>query len=201
VGVVLTQDALVQGVWIALIALIGLVCSYYMQPWARDLFSYRTDGIWKAALAFAAWMILCVIAGQAGVGVTVALIQLIAGLMAFYGGRRTPGGREDMSQVLALRRFLRTVTRPELDRLCMLDPDYFHNQMPYAYALGVDRAFARRFGKKKISGCPWLTYGQDSKKTAAEWVHIHRQTVEQMQRRYKGLGRERILALFGALKK
>ena len=201
VGIALTEGALLQGFLVFLIALLGLVCGYMMQGWAKGLFLRDKTPLYTALSVWGIWMILSIIAGQAELGMTVTLIQLIAGLMAFYGGRRTDVGREEMSQVLGLRRYLRTLSQEELSRLCRLDPEFFHSMAPYALALGVDRSFARRFGKKKLPGCPWLTTGMDGHRTAAEWQTLMRQTAQDMDRRYRQRHLERFTELLSVFKK
>ena len=53
------------------------------------------------------------------------------------------------------------------EALRRMDPDYFHTMAPYALALGVHKRFARAFGTRKLSSCPYLTTGMDGHRTAS----------------------------------
>ena len=63
---------------------------------------------------------------------------------------------------------------------------------PYAVALGVDRAFAKRFGKARLGACPYLTTGLDGHRTALEWDQLIRQAVSAMDARQRRLPYEQI---------
>ena len=135
------------------------------------------------------------------IAVTVLLTQWVAGLMAFFGGRRTEAGRQDLAQIMGLRRYMKTVSKDELRRILTVDPDYFHSLAPFALALGVDRSFARRFGNDRMPVCPYILLGSDAGHTAAEWSDIYRKVLSLMDRRTKMLPLERFLELLALLKK
>lgn len=142
------------------------------------------------------WILLGLWAGQWIIGLVCALSQLLAGLMAAYGGRRSDLGRQNATQILGLHRYLRTVDRGELKRIQKNDPEYFYKLMPFAMALGVDVAFARRFEKKKMPDCPYFTCGVKTKMTPEEWTNFFRETARLMDERRKRMEFEKYSAIW-----
>ncbi len=69
------------------------------------------------------------------------------GFLYAFGGKRTELNRSDAGEILALRRYLRSIDRPEAARLLKADPEYFYRMAPYAIALGVGKPFAAAFGR------------------------------------------------------
>lgn len=157
----------------------------------------RDKGILVTALVLTViWFLLGAWAGQWIIGLVCALSQLLAGLMAAYGGRRSELGRQNATQILGLYHYLRTVDRAELKRIQKTDPEYFYNLMPFALALGVDVAFARRFEKKKMADCPYFTCGVKAKMTPEEWTRFFRETARLMDERRKRMEFEKYSALW-----
>ena len=108
------------------------------------------------------------------------------GYFAAYGGRRSDVGRHDAGRILGLRHYLKKITKEDLDRLQKTDPDYFFNLAPYALALGVIKPFARNFGNRKLTPCPYIVTRITSRRTAEEWAEIiaaTADTIDQMYRR------------------
>lgn len=179
-GISLSAGAALQWLLVCILAALGTASSFAIQRWAYCLFSLDKRSLWTALVHCAVWILLSLIAGTPAVGILVALSQLLFGLMAAFGGRRTEAGRQAMSQVLGLRRYLRNTSRSELLQLLEKDPDYFYSLAPYALALGVDRTFARRFGKLRLTPCPYLSIGSQSHMTPADWSVLMRRTVSVM---------------------
>ena len=200
IGILLSDGAALQWLLVTVMAILGGISGWMIQRWAYSLFFLNKRDVWIALVLCGLWIGLGMLAGLAGTGVLVALLQLLAGLMAAFGGRRTDEGRLAMAQVLGLRRYLRGLSRGEVQRMVDNDPDYFHNLAPYALAMGVDRQFARRFGKYRMAGCPWLTGGMDGHLTAAEWCVLMRRTVAAMELRTRQSWREKLPDLFRVLR-
>ena len=179
-GISLSTGAALQWLLVCILAALGTLSSFAIQQWAYCLFLANKRRLWSALVHCGVWAVLGLLGGIPAVGILVPLSQLLAGLMAAYGGRRTDAGRQAMSQVLGLRRYLRSVQHPQLLQLCENDPDYFHTLAPYALALGVDASFAKRFGKLRLPTCPYLATGTDSMMTASEWSVLMRRTVAAM---------------------
>ena len=143
------------------------------------------------------WFLLGLWAGVWIIGLCCALSQLLAGLMAAYGGRRSELGRQNASMILGLHQYLRTADRAELKRIQEEeDPEYFFRLIPYALALGVEIPFARRFGKEKIPACPYFSCGVKTRMTAEEWTLFFRETARLMDERRKWMQTEKYAALW-----
>ena len=137
------------------------------------------------------WALLCAWANEWPVAIFVLATQWLAGFAAAFGGRRTEAGRQTMAEILGLRRYLHTASREELLQNLSRNPEYFYSMAPYALALGIDKAFAHRFGGKQLPGCPWLTTGMDGHLTADEWNELLRSTVTALDERQLRLPFER----------
>lgn len=199
-GIAMSQDSALQGFWMIVIAAISLFMGWFMQGTFRELFLRKGKSTYTGLLFSLLWLGLGAIAGQFSIAVTVLLSQWLAGLMAFFGGRRTDAGRQDLSQILGLRRYLITVSKDELKRIQTTDPEYFHNLAPYALALGVEQSFARRFGKSRIPACPYITAALGDG-TAHQWCDNMRRALREMDRRSKSLPLEKLADLLTVLKK
>ena len=165
-GISLSTGAALQWFLVCVLAVLGTVSSLYIHRWAYCLFLLDKHNLRVTLIHCSIWLLLGFAAGTPITGLFVVLTQLPAGLMAAYGGRRTESGRQAMTQVLGLRRYLRSADPTQLHTICQNDPYYFHTLLPYALALGVDNAFARRLGKRRLLPCPYLTTGSDSPATA-----------------------------------
>lgn len=200
-AVALTEGAALQPLVVFLLAVAGAVSAWWIQSWARCLLLHSKGRLRLCLLTGAVWLLLGLIAGQLAVSLWIVSGLLAAGLLLAYGGRRTDLGRQLQSQVLGLRTFLRTVPKQELQRICSGNPEYFYTLMPYAIALGVGRAFARRFGKTRLPDCPYITMVSDSHLTATEWSRLMTQVVETMDARSRQMPMERLIAFVRGLMK
>ena len=132
-----------------------------------------------------AWILMGIWAGQWLIGVCSALSQLLAGLMAAYGGRRSELGRHDAGQILGLRSYLKKISKEDVQRIQKSDPDYFFNMAPFALALGIIHPFARNFGSRKLDQCPYLMPRVHGRRTADEWADMMAQTADLMDARQR----------------
>ncbi len=178
------------------LAAVGAVSGWLIQQGMYRLHLRDKQQLLAGIAGAAAWMGLGLWCGQWLVGLICILAQLLAGLMAAYGGRRSQLGRQNASQILGLRHYLKTVDRGELKRIQENDPEYFYNLLPFAMALGVDNAFAKRFGKKKLSACPYFTCGVKSKLTAEEWIPFFRETARILDERCKRMELDKYAAIW-----
>lgn len=180
-GIALSAGAALQWLWVIMLALAGLYTSWLIHNWALSLHRWEKSRLWIALGCCGGWILLGILAGKIGFGFLMSACQLFFGLMAVFGGRRTEEGRQVCQQILGLRHYLRKANKQELSRILDKDPDYFHNLAPYAVALGADEAFARRFGKTRMSESPYLTTGSQNALTAPEWNNLLRRTVSIMR--------------------
>ena len=142
------------------------------------------------------WLGLGIWCGQWIIGLICTLVQLLAGLMAAYGGRRTELGRQNATQILGLRHYFKNVDRVDLKRIQENDPEYFYNLLPFAMALGVDAAFARRFGTQKMGSCPYFYCGVTNRLTAEEWTRFFRETARILDERWIRMELEQYAAIW-----
>ncbi len=201
VGAALSYGSALSGFWAVVLAILGGVCGWYIQRWAKNMLLRDKTGMLVAFGLCAAILLLSILSGYLWIGAVMAVSQLLGGLMAYYGGRRTEEGRYDAGLVLGLRKYLRTVSREEIRRIQELDPDYFHEMAPYALALGVDKRFARQFGTQTIDACPYLVLPTDTPRSAAKWSAIMRRTLQAMERRKKQLPMENLMKLIGSIRR
>lgn len=180
-GISLSAGAALQWFWVIVLALAGFYTSWLIHDWALSLYSPDNKSLYLAFGLCIGWIFLGSLGGKFGFALLISLCQLLFGLMAAFGGLRTEEGRQVCQQILGLRRYLRRADKQELARILDKDPDYFHTLAPYAVALGVDEAFACRFGKARLPECPYLTTTSQNALTAFEWSVLLRRTVAIMQ--------------------
>ncbi len=193
VAIGLAGDALLAVLVILLFALVGGVAAWVMQEWVQGL-HLRNKTLLLLALGVAlGWILLGTLAGEAGLTAGMVAFQLLAGLGWAYCGRRSPIGRQTTSQVLGLRAWLKKIPQEDLVRIESTNPDYFFTMAPYALALGVEKSFARQFGRRRLSPCPWLTTGMDGHMTALEWSREMRRAADSLDEHQKRLPWERLM--------
>ena len=201
IGVSIGAGALAQWLWIIVFGAAGLASGWYIQKWSEGLLLQDKSVLWLGVILSAAWLLIGLLAGQIVIALILALSQLLAGLMSSFGGRRTYQGKLIQGQVVGLRRYLKNLSPIQRQQICQLEPDYFHNMAPYALALGVDKAFAKRFGKEKIDPCPYLTTGMDGHRTAGEWSELFRRSLEAMSARERRLPVEKLIRIIENIRK
>jgi hypothetical protein len=163
-----------------------------MQEWVRGL-HLRNRYALRLGLGLAVgWSLLGLLAGIPGIAIATACVQLLCGLAAAYGGRRTDVGRQTVAQVLGLRRYLKRLPPQEAKSLVHRDPDYFFSMLPYAMALGVEKSFAKSFRGRPFPPCSYLTVGVYHRMTALEWAQLARQTAVSLDAQYRRLFLERL---------
>jgi len=191
-GYAIVGDALLGILLIAIMAVLGGISSWVMQDWAKGLFLRNKPALYLGLGLSAFWLIVGILSGVLNVAACMVGAQLLGGLAAYYGGRRTLLGRQILSETLGLRRYLKKLTPKEVQRICRSDPNYFFAMAPYALALGVLKPFAKRFGKRKLSACPYLTTGMDGHLTAPEWCQIMERAANSLDARQIRLPLERL---------
>ena len=117
--------------------------------------------------------------------------NLLAGLMAFYGGKRSDNGERICTEILGLRRYLRKASPSDLRRILSANRNYYFELAPYALAFGLDKRFAEKFGDARLPACTWLVSGIDSRR-APDWYPQLRDAYKAMIRNRKPSLAERI---------
>lgn len=138
------------------------------------------------------WLILGFWSGEWINALVQILFQTLAGLALAYGGKRTDLGQQAQDQISGLRKHMRSVSKQELQRLLKANPNYFYELAPYALALGLDKTFARRFGRLRMPECTYLIQPNRGLMTATEWAALLRSTVAQLDARSKRLFWEKL---------
>lgn len=192
-GRAILADSLLALPVIGILGLLAGGLSRVMQDWVKGLHlrgrRYRLFGLAAAAL----WLLLGALAGIPWVTGLTALLQLLCGLAVTYGGRRTPTGRQTVSQILGLRRYLKRLSPKDAHLLTQRYPNYFFSMLPYALALGVEKPFAKSFRGKRFPPCAWLTDGSYRRMTALEWARLLDGTAEALDQQYHRLFLDRLL--------
>lgn len=170
---------------------VGIVTAWGIQGMPYRLFLRDKQPVVIGLVCAGVWLALGLAAGQVSIGLLAVAIQVAGGFLAAYGGRRSSQGQYQAAGILGLRRFLKHGSREELQRLLEQNPDYFHEMMPYALALGVDRQFARQFDGIAVPPCSYLTARENPRRTAREWAAIMRRTADRMDRLQRRLEREK----------
>ena len=201
VAIGLTPGAALQWLVILLLGALATVSCWQIQLWAAHLFTADRRPLWLALLLCAVWLALSNVAGAFSAGLGMVIWQLLVGFLAAIGGRRTLAGRQAMGEILGLRRYLKSLSREQLQEICRSNPDYFHQMMPYAMALGVDKRFAKRFGKHPIEQCPYISVGADSTLRALQWRDLMRRVLAGMHTRGQVGYWQRLLAAIEAFVK
>lgn len=191
-AVAFATDTAWQIVLAIILVPLGAVLSWLIQTGMRGIhLRHRLDLLIGIGCGFV-WLFLSLIAGEGIVGFLVVTSQILAGLAAIHGGRRTDAGLQARNEILGLRKYLRSVTPEELYRIVETNPEYYFAMAPDALALGVDREFARQFGKEKLPECPYLSvYGRTSL-TARQWNELLRKTVQILDERRRKLVWEKL---------
>lgn len=189
----LAGAALLAPLLILLLAALGVATSWLLQDCIRGLRLHYRHALLPAAIAGGLWLLLGLAAGAFSAALWLVIGQMLAGILASTGGRRTEMGRQCASEILGLRRYLNEVTADELQLIASRDPGYFFTIAPWALVLGAEKRLASRFGKKRLPTCPWLTSGMDAHMTAEEWSRIMRQTVKALDRLQQRLPLERLI--------
>lgn len=189
----LAGDAMLALLVILLMGVVGGIASWVIQSWVEGLHLRNQGSMILAFAVSAGWILLGSLAGEIWMAIGVVAFQLLAGLACAYGGRRTISGRQTTARVLGLRAYLKKLPPEELERFRRSDPDYFFAMVPYALALGVDKDFARQFGRKRMNPCSWLTSGMDGHMTALEWSREMRRAAASLDELQKRLPWEQLL--------
>lgn len=137
--------------------------------------------LWHAFTLSILWMLAGLLTNHLFISLCLVTGQLFAGLLTAFGGRRTPAGRQAAGEILGLRQHLKSVPPQQLQQICRYNPEYFHQMMPYAMALDVDRQFADRFSKLSVGACPYLYIGAETEMDAAQWRSIMARVLRAMR--------------------
>lgn len=186
-AVAFATDTVWQVILAILLVPFGAVSSWLIQTGVRGIHLRHRRDLLIGAGCCLIWVILGNWSGEGAVAIFVIVSQILAGFAALYGSRRTEAGLQARNEILGLRKYLKTITPEELRRILENNPDYYFTMVPYAMALGVDRAFARSFGEQPLSPCPYLQISGGATLTARQWNDRLRQVVRILDDRQRKL--------------
>lgn len=187
-------DSFVTRIFLVLIyGGLGLGASLAIQAGCKCFHLRDKRPLYIALGCVALWVIVSILSGQWAIVLMGILVQILGGLANAYGGRRSDLGRQTASEILGFRHYLKTVTREELQRILKYNPDYYYEMAPYALALGVDEAFAKRFERLHQPNCNYLFTRMENTRTAAEWCLLLRDVVNALNARQKRLRIEKLI--------
>lgn len=195
IGLAMGSGGLLQGFLVVVLAVAGTLGGWLIQSWSRGLWLRGRKKLLQALAVCGVWLLFALIVGEFVFGLWTVVGLLTAGVLLGWGGRRTHLGRQVLTQIMGLRRYLRTVDKTQLRQMQEADPDCFFRLAPYAMALGVDKAFAARFGNQKLSDCPYLQWGGDARMSALQWCQVMNLAADAMERRADRLPLEKLISL------
>ena len=188
-----TTNPTLQVILSIFLGALGVVTAWAIQDGMYRLHIRGKIPIYFASAAFPLWVGLGIWSGVWLIGLLAALAQILTGLAAAYGGRRSDLGRHQAGLILGLRHYLATIPKDQLERITENDPDFFFRMLPYAIALGVDGRFAKLFGEQNVGQCAYLNSKANRKRSAAEWALLLRKTADRMDARQRRMQIEKLL--------
>lgn len=172
-------------VFMSILACLGAFCSWHIQLWPQGVFLHHRSAFYVSLILCLLWLALGITIAQFGLALIVVLLQVVAGFLAAFGGRRSEEGCNVMGQVLSLRRHFRKLTPYRIHQMCQENPELFFDMVPYAIALGQENVLARRFGSSKLPLCPYLYSSNTSGLTARQWSQLMRIVLDGMTARQR----------------
>ncbi len=201
IAIALGGGAVLQGLLILILGVLGALSGWYIQRLGSCIFSYDRYKLAVALGLCGFWLLLGLISGTFMVGLWMVLGLMIAGLLLSWAGRRTPLGRDAYGQVIGFGWHLLTIRKEQLRQLCAADSAFFFRTMIYAMALGLGPVLSKKVGDLRIEQCPWLAGPAHNQMTAKDWIDRFRQILSQMDRRSRRLPFEKLLAILRSLKR
>ena len=171
-----------RGVLLVLFALVGIFCGVVFQRGLVAAVRRQYRPALLCAIAPLAMLVLARILGGLLPVALALLLQVFAALSTLRGGRRSPGGRDSLAQTLGFQRYIRHVSQHQLALLLRDDSQYFYRMLPFAEAMGLGEAFAKRFGEIQLEPCDWYETEQRLPQTAAGFYQEFQATLQRMER-------------------
>lgn len=161
------------GGFIVLAVLAGIVGFFYSiylhNGIARRVALKRTSVGYRITLVIAAVLLVMGFLGGAFLEMLIGLFACCFSAVATsVGPRRSARGQDLLQQARGCRMFYRQVTWQRLQILTGRNNRFFQSQLPKAMALGVDKAFAKRFERLPVPRPEWLGGKGPASTNAAE---------------------------------
>ncbi len=201
VGIGLGTGSALPGFWIALMAVAGGFSGWGMQHMVTSLYLRDKRLLIRGSVLILLWLLLGLLSQELTVCLCFGAYEVLASLLLFWGGRRTETGKLLTQQILGLRLWIRELDRPQLAAALSTDPDFFFTMLPWAMALGVDKALARAFQERKLPPCPFLTADRNEPMTADRWCQQLRNVAASMDWRARQLPLERFRRIVSSVRR
>ncbi len=176
----LANDTLWQVLLGTVLVILGSILARLIQKGTACVHLRRKTSLFMALAGSILWLAIAIAASEWASALVMLLSLWLFGFAGAYGGRRSEPGRQAMSEILGLRRHLACVSEQELQQILVRNPDYYYALAPYALALGVDKAFSRQLGKRKLPPCSYLISGMGGHMTAREFNQLLRAAAASM---------------------
>ncbi len=183
------------GVQTLLSILFVILCSafsYFIQAGGKSLPLRDKSALYIALGCCALWLTLGLLIGRFLLVLPMVVYQFLAGIAAAYGGRRSERGKRCLAELRSLRKFLVSTPGSELQRMVQMNPNYFYEVMPYALAMGVEKPFAKRFGKWVLPDQSFFVTDAYLEMTAVQLVEQLGRAIEVMNALQKRLPYEQL---------
>lgn len=200
-AIAISGGAVLQGLLILVLAALGGVSAWACQSWLADILLGRREGLHRALLIWGLWLLMGLLAGAFQVSLWTVAGFIVFGALYAIGGRRTDLGRQSVAQLLGFRRYLAAGDKSHFRQMQDTDPGFVFDMLPWAMALGVDKAFAARLGRERLPDCPYVFCEKKNELSAVSWSALLRQVKKNMDRRSKRLPLERTVAFVRRLTK
>ena len=173
----------------------ALLCgafSYFIQAGGKCLPLREKTPLWTALGCGVVWIALGLLTRELHQALPMVIFQFAAGIGAAYGGKRSEMGLRYLSQIRGLRRHMTTTANFDMQQMLQQNSNYFYELAPFALALGVDRSFARRFGKLPLPEESYLVCEHAREMTASKWAARLRKAADVLNQRQKRLPYEQL---------
>lgn len=172
-------------VFMSILSLVGLICSWRIQFWPEGLFLHHRFRLWTATGLSVLWLMLGIVIEQFPMALLAVSLQIVGGFLAAFGGRRTEDGRNALGQTLRLRRYFTKLTISDTHKMSQNNPEAFFDLAPYAMALGCDHILARHFGGGHLPVCPYIQVSDARGLNAQQWSQLMRHILDGMTARQR----------------
>lgn len=196
-GILLSRNVYTAGAGTVLLAL-GLavvfgILSKVIQNGGRCLPMGNRSALWIGLAGAVGWLLLGWLMGDPLLALALIGYETLVGIAAAVGGRRSETGCYYLGQIRGLRAHMTRGSVFDIQQCLERNPAYFFDMMPYALALGVEKRFARRFGKVRLNECAYIITAERENMTTLQWAALLRQVADCLNRRQSRLQFEHLL--------
>lgn len=186
-GLAMTEHPAGQVLLAILCCILCGLFSYFIQAGGKCLPLRGKMPLVLGILCGAVWIGLGVLTGSLAIALPMVIFQLLCGIAIAFGGQRSELGMRSLAQIQGLRQYMVRANTFELQQRLRANSYYFHELALYALALGVDKRFARRFGKVSMPDPGFLISRSAHPVTASQWAALLRQVADALNARQRTL--------------